>query len=647
MKISIRRILLIVVLILSCGIMQAAKIKHSLSQWSFRFPLQELCKGAKPLGVVSIELVGPEKWDLIKSYGYDIAIADGADLGVERGFCNPDFHEELIRRYKELIPLAAKNGIRKIICYSGLNTTFSSEEALENCVRGLQPLMRTAEKNNVVLVMELFSSNEGKEEYFKHSYPHYACDNVKWGVDLCKKLNSKNFRLLYDIWQMYDMKADVLSDIRNYHDYIAHYHIAGIEGRKALSDNEPIDFKEIMRTIYSYGYDGYIGHEYLIEKEVFPHIQKSIEILEFDTRSTSRIFNNWGDALNFYVMDNYMPAEKYKWNWREATYLRALADRYELGLEDKDQALAYIKTAMDKSMNIAFGTNPNAIASAFGMAFLARVTNEDSYKQKANELYQQYLKIPRTSNGGVSHRENTLELWDDTVYMISLFLNEMYLMTGDKAYLKEMASQLLLHAEKLQDPKTGLWYHGWDNDRIVNDDKCCMFGWGDNEQQRNNEFWSRGNGWVAMTLVNTLHYMPRDMAERKPLERLFIKMMDTLKECQDRETGHWYQLPLYLGEKGNFIESSGTAMFAYAMCRGIEDGILQAKKIIPAVTSAYKNFEKLSIKDKAAYRTVANVCAGTCIGDKMYYYKRNVVDDTHYALGAAIMFAQSYQCLLK
>lgn len=74
---------------------------------------------------------------------------------------------------------------------------------------------------------------------------------------------------------------------------------------------------------------------------------------------------------------------------------------------------------------------------------------------------------------------------------------------------------------------------------------------------------------------------------------------------------------------------------------------ITGEKFIPAVTSAYKNFEKLSIKDKAAYRTVTNVCAGTCIGDKMYYYKRNVVDDTHYALGAAIMFAQSYQCLLK
>ena len=62
-----------------------------------------------------------------------------------------------------------------------------------------------------------------------------------------------------------------------------------------------------------------------------------------------------------------------------------------------------------------------------------------------------------------------------------------------------------------------------------------MLGWGDNDQQRNDEFWSRGNGWVAMALVNTLHYMPRDMAERKPLERLFIKMMDTLFH---RKFGH-------------------------------------------------------------------------------------------------------------
>lgn len=358
--------------------------------------------------------------------------------------------------------------------------------------------------------------------------------------------------------------------------------------------------------------------------------------------SPNRSDRKWGDELAGYATTRFMPADEYVWDWAQATLLRAIADRWE-NHTDKDRMLAYIRQAMDVTMDKADGIHPNAVASGFGMAFLARVTGEEKYRQKAFELYGQYAQIVKSSNGGVSHRDNVVELWDDTVYMISLFLTEMYQLTGDETYLQELAFQVTAHAEKLEDPETGLWYHGWDNDTIPYDDKCCMLGWADNPYRRGGEFWGRGNGWVAMTLANTLHVMPQGMKEKEPLKALFVKMMGTLLHCQDAATGHWFQLPVYPGEAGNFIESSCTAMFAYAMVRGIADGILPADTYLPAVENAYRGIETYSLKPLDSFLTVTNVCSGTCIGDKAYYYSRKVVDGTPFALGAALMFYDRYR----
>lgn len=102
-----------------------------------------------------------------------------------------------------------------MVCYSGINTDLSDEEALEACVEGLKPLLDIAEKANVTLVMELLSSRNTEEIFTKQRFSYYQCDNPEWGVALCKKLNSPNFKLLYDVWHMNDMGRDIMSDIKN------------------------------------------------------------------------------------------------------------------------------------------------------------------------------------------------------------------------------------------------------------------------------------------------------------------------------------------------------------------------------------------------------------------------------------------------
>lgn len=189
------------------------------------------------------------------------------------------YDEELWQRYGELIPKAADAGVKMIVCYSGITNKFNPEEAMKNSVAGLKPVVDMAEKYGITLVMELFSSKEGKDKFFKHSFPFYVADNVEWWAKLCDRLNSASFKLLYDIWQMNDMGHDVVQDIKRYHKYIAHYHIAGIPSRKGISRNDDFDYKLITKTISETGYAGYIGLECFVEHTAVEVIKEAMNVL--------------------------------------------------------------------------------------------------------------------------------------------------------------------------------------------------------------------------------------------------------------------------------------------------------------------------------------------------------------------------------
>ena len=256
-------------------------IGMSLVKWSFRTQTAILCDMAKENGAVAIDMVDPEKWDIVKEKGLTIAMADGIDMGIERGFCDRRWHSSLIESCKRFIPLLAEKGIKQVVCYSGINTDLSDEEALEACVEGLKPLLDIAEKANVTLVMELLSSRNTEEIFTKQRFSYYQCDNPEWGVALCKKLNSPNFKLLYDVWHMNDMGRDIMSDIKKYHSYISHYHIAGIPERKGLNRTDSFNYQQLMKLLKKVGYQGYVGLEPdRIEKNLKSTIQESITLLK-------------------------------------------------------------------------------------------------------------------------------------------------------------------------------------------------------------------------------------------------------------------------------------------------------------------------------------------------------------------------------
>ena len=249
-------------------------INHSVSWWVYQeFGLDTVCKKVKEMGLTGIDLVGPKEWPTLQKYGLHSPICNGAELGLYDGFNDKKFHAKLIQQYSEMIPLVGKAGYTNLICFSGARRGIGDEEGWKNCVEGLQKLIPLAEKHKVVLVMELLNS--------KHDHKDYQCDHTWWGAELCKKLGSENFKLLYDIYHMQIMEGDLIQNIRDYHPYIAHYHTGGVPGRHEIDNTQEIYYPAVMKAIVATGFKGFVGQEFVpTEKDKFASLKKCVDICD-------------------------------------------------------------------------------------------------------------------------------------------------------------------------------------------------------------------------------------------------------------------------------------------------------------------------------------------------------------------------------
>ncbi|MEZ5006990.1 MAG: glycoside hydrolase family 88 protein [Chitinophagales bacterium] len=368
--------------------------------------------------------------------------------------------------------------------------------------------------------------------------------------------------------------------------------------------------------------------------------------------SSSTFAQTWVDTLDNFVRKSYMPPQNYGWTWQNAPLLHVMEIQYEMmPEEEKAKYLLYVKRAVDKNIVWVSGAFPNAVASSNGLAFLYRATGNELYGDLARNVYYEYLNIRRTSNGGVSHLAWTPELWDDTVYMIGVYLLAMYRATNDEKYLDEIIEQFKAHKEKLVDEASGLWVHGWDGDDKNDFDFCSQINWPDPITRRSSELWGRGNGWVVVTLSELLNNMDPSHPEWDYIANSLKEMIEDLPSVQDEATGHWYQLPYRNEEEGNYIESSCTAMFGYGILTALKHEIVAGEVYENAVKIAYHGLRAHStfpvIRNDIEYYNVKNVAQETCIGDKDYYFNITSGQGKVYAIAMFVLFGRTYEAYIN
>ena len=231
-------------------------INHSVCRWCFNsLSIDELCKLAKKIGLQGIDLVGPKDWPILQKHGLQSTMCNGAEINLVDGWNNKMNHSVLIKNYREMIPKVAKAGYKNLICFSGNRNGLDDETGLTNCAEGLMQIIALAQEHHVTLVMELLNS--------KIDHKDYQCDKTNWGVKLVKMIDSDNFKLLYDIYHMQIDEGDVIRTIKENHQYIAHYHTAGVPGRNEIDDTQELNYPAIMKAILSTGFKGYVAQEFI------------------------------------------------------------------------------------------------------------------------------------------------------------------------------------------------------------------------------------------------------------------------------------------------------------------------------------------------------------------------------------------------
>ena len=214
-------------------------------------------------------------------------------------------------------------------------------------------------------------------------------------------------------------------------------------------------------------------------------------------------------------------------------------------------------------------------------------THKEKYKKAAAALRGQLERQPRTPEGNFWHKAiYPNQVWLDGLYMAQPFyaLYEKHFGSGD---FSDTLRQIETVRAKMFDEQKKLYYHGYDASRKAF--------WADPETGRSKNFWLRSIGWFAVSLADLIEIVPAGGANDR-LRAIFAELMAGVKQYADAETGMYWQVVDQMGREGNYLETSGSCMIAYAMLKGARLGILdkeyaaQGEKTFRGIVKKYLSF---------------------------------------------------------
>ena len=238
---------------------QKGRINQSAVHWCFNpMEVETLAIAAAAMGCKSVELVSPDHWPMLKKHGLVCAIT--SSHGFVRGLNHTEHHSECLEKLTAAIDATSAAGFKSVITFSGMRNGISDEDGIKNTVAGLKKIVGHAEKQKVTLCLEVLNSRVPVE---MKGHPDYQADTIEWAVQVCDKVGSDRVKILFDIYHTQIMQGDVITRIKQYKDYVGHYHTAGVPGRNELDDQQEINYPPIMRAIVETGYKGYVGQEFI------------------------------------------------------------------------------------------------------------------------------------------------------------------------------------------------------------------------------------------------------------------------------------------------------------------------------------------------------------------------------------------------
>ncbi len=252
-------------------VVKNGRIKQSICRGCLRktgMDRGQMAEVAKTMGLQGLDLVGRSDWDAVKQQGLVATMVPGAG-GIRRGLNDKTGHEEFLAAFRTNIQAASEAGWPNVITMAGDRKGIGDEEGMDNCQVILKEAVKIAEDHNVTICMELLNS--------RVNHPGYMCDKSEWGFELCRRVDSPRFKMLYDIYHMQIMEGDLIATIKRDIQHIGHFHTAGVPGRHELDENQEINYPAVMRAIVETSYQGYVAHEYTPVRDPLTSLRQAVE----------------------------------------------------------------------------------------------------------------------------------------------------------------------------------------------------------------------------------------------------------------------------------------------------------------------------------------------------------------------------------
>jgi len=291
-----------------------------------------------------------------------------------------------------------------------------------------------------------------------------------------------------------------------------------------------------------------------------------------------------------------------RWNYDEGVILKGVEGVW---LQTADRTyFKYLQQSMDNLISAdgsqitgykSDGYTLDNVLCGRNLLTLYNVTGSAKYLKAATTLYDQLKKQPRTPEGGFWHKKIYEEqMWLDGLYMAESFYAEYAAQFHHEADFDDIANQFILMEQHARDPKTGLLYHGWDYSKKQK--------WANPQTGLSPNFWARADGWYAMALVDVLDYLPQDYTKRADIIAILNRLATAIQKYQDPKSGVWYDILDKPTGKGNYLESSASSMFVYALAKGVRNGYLP-ESYLAVAEKGYKGILKEFVKTDANGQT--------------------------------------------
>jgi hydroxypyruvate isomerase len=250
------------------------RLKQSVNAGYGKLDVAALCRLAAEMGLYGIDFLNEADWPLARDHGLVCTMAWASSAPwyeqIPNGLNNPANHDAIVANLTATIPKAAKAGVPSVIAFFGNREGRIDPDGLANCVAGLNRVKKAAEDHGVTIALELLNS--------KIDHKDYQGDRTSFGVEVVKAVGSPRVKLLYDIYHMQIMEGDVIRTIRDNHEWIDHFHTAGVPGRHEPDATQELNYSAVCRAIVETGFAGSLCHEFIPTREPIQSLREAVAL---------------------------------------------------------------------------------------------------------------------------------------------------------------------------------------------------------------------------------------------------------------------------------------------------------------------------------------------------------------------------------